>query len=130
MRSAHDHLTVPAKSQVPKAKSEFFDLNTGKIELEVARKPCVSIAYLENIENLDDLSYVFNSSKLVNPKEFMRKVFLENAEQLFKSGDLNGIFNNITLETGMKLNITTWEQLENLCNSPSFEKSTLFNFVR
>ncbi len=87
-------------------------------------------AYLENIENLDDLSYVFNSSKLVNPKEFMRKVFLENAEQLFKSGDLNGIFNNITLETGMKLNITTWEQLENLCNSPSFEKSTLFNFVR
>lgn len=107
-----------------KSIKEFFV--KGKIAFNVGQLK----TYLENVESLNDFSYVFNKAKLKDPKEFMRKVFEENAEVFFESGNKNGLFNQITLSNGIKINISTWEQLQKLCGSSDFQNSTFFNFVK
>lgn len=87
--------------------------------------------YLAAINSLDELQYIFNAAKLSTQqaRDGMKMFFKSNAEDIFNIGSGKGLFNNITLKDGTSINITTWQQLQGLCDSPEFGSSSLFIFV-
>lgn len=80
--------------------------------------------YLENVTSLSELNYIFNKStgKLTNPKQFMKEVFQQNAEEIFNANQ--SLFNKLKLINGDLVDTPTrFEKylLEINFNNPFFD---------
>ncbi len=87
----------------------------------------MSNSCLENIDNLSELNYFFNKEKIANPKQFMKEVFEQNAEEIWNGVSKNNLFKDLKLNSGIKVdNLSKFETFLSEIDS----NNPIFNFIK